>query len=125
EGAAYPDDYYQGLFKLRPEDLKSGYILGNAKKKDVLCLLLVNLGGARVEADAPLSALPLLDQAIAMKPDYAYAHNNLGAARLRMGDAAGAAASYNKALSLQPGLLASRLGLAEIALQRGDIETAA
>jgi tetratricopeptide (TPR) repeat protein len=124
EGAAYPDDYYQGLFKIRPEDLKSGYILGNASKKDVLCLLLVNLGGARVEADAPLSALPLLEQAIAMKPDYAYAHNNLGAARLRMGDIAGAAACYTKALTLQPGLLAARVGLAQIALQRGDLETA-
>jgi superkiller protein 3 len=125
EGKSYPDDYYQGLFKLRPEDLKSGYILGNAKKKDVLCLLLVNLGGARVEADTPISALPLLEQAIAIKPDYAFAYNNLGAAKLRMGDSAGAAAAYAKALQLQPGLVGSRLGLAELALQRGDADSAA
>ncbi len=124
DGTAFPDDYYKELFKLRPEDLKDGYILGNAKKKDVLCLLLVNLGGARVESDAPLTALPLLEQAIAMKPNYAYAYNNLGAARLRLCDLNGAQANYAKALTLQPGLTGARLGLADIAIQRGKGELA-
>jgi tetratricopeptide (TPR) repeat protein len=120
DGEALNDAYYRELFKLRPEDLKDGYILGNATKKDVLCLLLVNLGGARVENNEALTALPLLEAAIAMKPNYAYAHNNLGAARLCMGDAAGALASYTKALSLQPGLVSARLGLANIAIERGN-----
>ena len=124
EGAAFPDDHYKDLFKLRPEDLKSGYILGNASRKDVLCILLVNLGGSRVEGDAPLTALPLLEQAIAMKPNYANAFNNLGAAKLRMSDVSGAVAAYNKALDLQPGLVGARLGLADIAIRRGAAETA-
>ena len=125
DGAALNDTYYRELFKLRPEDLKDGYILGNASKKDVLCLLLVNLGGARVENDEPLTALPLLEAAIALKPAYAYAYNNLGAARLRMGDTAGALASYTKALALQPGLVSARLGLADLALEQGNTTAAA
>ncbi|MCZ7643707.1 MAG: tetratricopeptide repeat protein [Planctomycetota bacterium] len=119
-GAAHPDAHYAELFKLRPEDLKDGYILGNAAPKQVANLLLVNLGGARVEAGRAAEAVPLLDLALGLQPRYAPALQNLGAARLQLGDAAGAEAAFKQALALQPGLAGARLGLAEAALHRGD-----
>jgi tetratricopeptide (TPR) repeat protein len=123
-GATNPDAYYHKLFNLRPEDLKRGVILGNATRKDVLCILLVNLGGARVDAGKPAAALPLLELAAKVKPDYAPLWNNLGAAKLRAGDYKGAQLVYQKALELQPKLIGALLGLAEIAFRSGDVAAA-
>src|SRR5207237_5246670 len=60
KGAEHSDAYYEKEFKLSAEDLRSGYALGNAKKRDVLGLLLVNLGGAYVEEGRPEQSLPVL-----------------------------------------------------------------
>jgi tetratricopeptide (TPR) repeat protein len=119
-GATHPDEHYQKVFNLRPEDLKNGIILGNAGKKDVLCILLVNLGGARVEAGRAAAALPLLELAVKTKPAYAPAWNNLGAAKLRLSRFDDARAAYQKALALQSGMVGARLGLAEIAFRSGN-----
>jgi tetratricopeptide (TPR) repeat protein len=124
QGAAQPDAYYRDLFKLKPEDVKNGYILGNATRLDVANLLLVNLGGARVEAGRPAEAIPLVSRATALKPGYAPAYVNLGAARLKLRDVAGAEKDYRKALELDSNLVAARLGLAEVSLRRGKLEDA-
>jgi tetratricopeptide (TPR) repeat protein len=124
QGAARPDEYYRELFKLKPEDLKEGYLLGTATSRDVANLLLVNLGGTRVEAGRAAEAIPLLARAAALKPRYAPVYVNLGAARLRLREIAGAERDYKKALELDPHLVAARLGLAEVALRRGKPDEA-
>jgi Flp pilus assembly protein TadD len=45
----------------------------------------------------------VLEQAIALKPDFAQAHHNLGVARSRGGDSAGAVRAYRDALRCNPG----------------------
>jgi Flp pilus assembly protein TadD len=120
QGAAQPDQYYRDLFKLRPADIKRGYSLANASRRDVLNLLLVNLGGARVETGRPAEALPLLTRAVALKADYAPAYMNLGAARLKLGDLNAAETDYRRAVQLDAALVGARLGLAEVALRRAN-----
>ena len=119
-GAAHPDEHYRKLFKL-PADEKR---LAAASRKEVLSILLANLGGARVEAGRPAAALPLLEQAIALSPGLASAQNNVGAAHLCLGNAAAAEKAYQKALTLLPGMAGARLGLADIALRQGDSASA-
>lgn len=118
QGATHPDDYYKELFKLAGADLKDGYILGNASRRDVLNLILVNLGGARVEDGRAADALALLERAVNLKPNYAPALNNLGAARLECGDVAGAQAAYRDALKADSRTVGARLGLAAVALRQ-------
>ncbi|MCW8132160.1 MAG: tetratricopeptide repeat protein [Planctomycetota bacterium] len=123
-GAARDDEHYRALFKLTPDDLKAGYILGNARKRDVLNLLLVNLGGARVESRRAAEALPLLEGALALNPSYAPAHNNLGAARLNLGDLAGAETAFAQAVKLDGNYASAHVGLAGVAVKRGQFEKA-
>lgn len=124
KGAAHPDDHYRKLFKLRPAEIKKGYILGNATAKDVLNLLLVNLGGDRVVSGRAEDALPLLRQAIAVNPKYAPAYNNLGAAHLELGDWENAEKAYRKAIELDPGFVAARTGIGTLALRKGNAQVA-
>lgn len=119
-GAAHDDTHYRKLFKLK----EGAPALAKAGKREVLNLLLVNLGGARVEAGKAAAALPLLERAATLRPAYAPAHNNLGAARLGLGDLEGAAQAYAAALKLDPDLVAAHTGLATVGLRRGDLEQA-
>src|SRR4030095_7234530 len=48
-------------------------------------------------------AAKALEEVIAMKPDFAQAHANLGMARSRMGEVQGAIQSYRQALRCSPG----------------------
>jgi len=119
-GAAHDDAHYRKLFKL-----KDGVpALAKASKREVLNLLLVNLGGARVESGKAATALPLLERAVALRLAYAPAHNNLGAARLGLSDLEGAGQAYATAIKLDPDLVAAHTGLAAVALRRGDLEQA-
>ena len=124
QGAEHPNAHYEKLFELKPADLQGGYILGNASKKDVLNLLLVNLGGARVEAGQALKARPILELAVLCKPEYAPAHVNLGAACFSLGDLEGAARAFKRALELDSGSVGGRLGLAGVCLRLGQVERA-
>ena len=123
-GAAHDDGHYKKLFKLRDEDVKGGYILGNATPRDVANLLLVNLGGARVEEGRAKEAVALLKKAVELKPNYAPAHNNLGAAWLALDDSLSAEAAFRQSSQLDAAFVAPRLGLSECALRRGEIAKA-
>ncbi|HYF47786.1 MAG TPA: tetratricopeptide repeat protein [Planctomycetota bacterium] len=119
-GAERPNSYYEKEFKLTAADLKSGYVLSNAGKRDVLFTLLINLGGAHIEARRAADAVPLLKAALNMRADLPAAHSNLAAARLILGDTAAAEKSYNEALKLDPKFFPARLGKADIAFRKND-----
>jgi Flp pilus assembly protein TadD len=62
-----------------------------------------NLAIVLVESGRAADALPRLERAVALKPDYAEAHNELGVARMGVNLAA-ANEHYQIALSLDPSL---------------------
>jgi len=123
-GTAHDDGHYKKLFSLRDEDVKGGYILGNSKPRDVVNLLLVNLGGARIEEGRAKEAVALLKKAVELKPNYAPAHNNLGMAWLALDDPMSAEAAFRQSIQLDTAYVAPRLGLGECALRRGEIAKA-
>ncbi len=123
-GASHPDEHYLKLFKLKKTDLQKGYILGNAKRKEVLNLLLVNLGGEWVLGDKAQKAVDLLRRAVNLKPDYAPAHNNLGAAYLTLRNISEAEAAYKQAIHYDPKMIGARLGMAEVQLRKGNPKAA-
>ena len=57
---------------------------------------------------------------MALKPDFAEAHHNLGFALSRAGDSSGAIRSYQDALRCSPGHFNAHLALAEELLSKGD-----
>jgi tetratricopeptide (TPR) repeat protein len=123
-GASKDDSRYKNEFKLREEHLRSGYILGNASKRDVCHLLLVNLAAWRIGEGRGAQALGLLRAAMALRPDHAWTHMNQGAACLALGRLGPARQSYAKALELEPGLVGAKLGMAELGLREGRSEEA-
>ena len=58
-------------------------------------------------------------------PAHARAWNNLGVARARMGDDAGARRAYEKALALEPGIQSAHLNLVVLFLRSGELRRAA
>ncbi|MDX2223901.1 MAG: tetratricopeptide repeat protein, partial [Rhodospirillaceae bacterium] len=62
--------------------------------------------------------------ALAVAPDQARVHCNMGLALHAVGDLAGAAAAFSRAAELQPGLAPAHAGLAAVLDQRGDAEGA-
>ncbi len=67
-------------------------------------------------------ALALFDQALALNPDYALVHNNIGAIMHDHGDTEGAMKHLNKALELTPGYLTAQHNLALVQLQLGNFK---
>lgn len=120
KGVEHADAYYQKEFKLSADDLRSGYVLGNAKRRDVLALLLINLGGSYIEDQRAAEAVPLLEAALSLRAESAAAHSNLGAARLSLGDTAASEKSYAAALRIDPKYFPARIGLADLAMRKGD-----
>lgn len=61
-----------------------------------------NLGGELVVNGRSAEAVPYLEQALRLKPDYANAHTNLGTARLNLGDPDAALEHFEAALRSGP-----------------------
>src|SRR5207253_1676985 len=64
-------------------------------------------------------------RALALDPDFADAHYNLGQARRALGDLAGAAESLRRAADLGPGDADAHAALGEVLLAAGDAGGAA
>jgi serine/threonine-protein kinase len=60
-------------------------------------------------------------KAVALKPDYAEAHHNLGITLLRQGDVAGAVAEYRKAVALKPDYAEGHYDLGWALYYQGDV----
>ena len=71
-----------------------------------------NLGVYRMDQGSPSAAIPLLEAAVRLKPDYSDAHNNLGNALSKVpGRSAEAIAQFREALSLEPGMTQAHANL--------------
>src|SRR5690606_15632647 len=83
--------------------------------------LLALLGAVHLRRRDPEAAVPFLRRAVALWPDFARAHEDLGTALFAMGNAEGAAASLERAAKLAPGRepVFSRLARVYLALGRG------
>ena len=87
--------------------------------------LLNNLGLALIKLNDPARAdetRAIHEQLVRLVPESAEAHNNLGLARQRCGDHAGACGDFERALALAPGMVHARVNLANalFALGRTD-----
>ena len=72
----------------------------------------------------PREAEPVLRQAIALEPDVASHHNNLGAALKRVGQLDGAANCFRRAIELDPTMVSCRSNLASTLCDCGDFSAA-
>ena len=80
--------------------------------------------GVRALDNGDVAALPLFQQAVALRPDIAEAHVNLGYASLDASMPVGARAAFERALEIRPQQINAYFGLAESAEALGDLETA-
>ena len=85
---------------------------------------LIQLGLALLCQQKWTNAAEILEQAIALKADFAQAHHNLGLARSRAGDSAGAIRAYRDALRCNPGDVNAHIALAEELANVGELPEA-
>jgi Tfp pilus assembly protein PilF/peroxiredoxin len=71
-------------------------------KSDPSAITYYNLGTLYMKVGQPAAARTALDQALALKPDYAEASNTLGALLAQSGDVPGALAHFRSALDARP-----------------------
>ncbi|MEW6320704.1 MAG: tetratricopeptide repeat protein [Acidobacteriota bacterium] len=90
-----------------------------------------NLATALQEDGRHREALAGFERALAIRPDYGPAYNNLGTVRMALGDALGARAAFREAVRLQPNSSHARTNLANAcydlgvdALERGALHEA-
>jgi len=69
-------------------------------------------------------AIPDCKQAIALNPQYSYAHDNLGEAFLGVGDIPNSIAAFTKAIELKPTFIYSRFGRAKAYVESGKRDLA-
>ncbi|MEZ5063587.1 MAG: tetratricopeptide repeat protein [bacterium] len=100
---------YRAAHGLAPDAFDWLYLLARVEE----------LGGAE-----PDVYLPELEQALAIRPEYAPGEVRLGEALLRAGRAAEAAAHFRRATELDPGLAAAFRGLGRALLGTEDVEGA-
>ena len=86
---------------------------------------LIQLGLSMLCQERWNDAILVLEQAIVLKPDFAQAHHNLGVARSRAGDSAGAVRAYRDALRCNPGDVGAHVALAEELIRAGQHAEAA
>jgi tetratricopeptide (TPR) repeat protein len=77
-----------------------------------------------IEAEKYAEAVPLLEQSLLEKGDYADALNLLGFAHRKLGDAGKGLAYYRKALALEPEHLGANEYLGELYLEMKDLKKA-
>ena len=108
-------DVFQGLVALRPGDGRHWGCLGN----------LLKMRGDRALADAALDkAVEALREAVVRRPDFAYAHANLGVTLMRQGKLDEAIAEDRAAIRLRPDDGTSRLNLATALARQGKLDEA-
>lgn len=97
-----------------------------ARRAPASPLFLCNLGIALVDLQRQWEAIPVLEQAIALKPDFAEAHFNLGNALSHAGRQEEAVLAYQEAVRHKPnlGLAHFNLGIILNSLARYDEATA-
>lgn len=117
-GTTRTEEYYRDLFKPAEAQIKAGDFLATAGTREVLTLLLENLGGERVVAGRAAAALPLMERARSLRPDHPPLLNNLGAAQLETDDVAGALETYAAALRVWPDYVPAKLGRAQALLRQ-------
>jgi len=83
-----------------------------------------NLGGSAIREDDLDAARRHLDLAVALDPRLAPAWVNLGVARFRTGDAAGALEAYERALRVKPGHSSALTNMAFVYQQQGKEDQA-
>jgi tetratricopeptide (TPR) repeat protein len=86
--------------------------------------LLRELSNDLAESEDAATALQLIDAAIARSPEDARLHELQGAVLIRAGDDAGATASFERALEIDPDQGRALAGLAILAQRAGDLEGA-
>jgi tetratricopeptide (TPR) repeat protein len=130
------------LLQMAPEDPEGLLLLGRLRYLQKSCLEaeaalrrhlavqtnslngLIQLSLALLCQEQWTNAVSVLEQAIALKPDFAQAHSNLGTARSRLGDSAGAIRAYRDALRCSPGDVNTYFALAEELANAGQVEAA-
>ncbi len=85
---------------------------------------LIQLGLALICQERWTNAAAVLEQAVALKPDFAAAHHNLGLARAKAGDSAGAIGAFRDALRCTPGDVNVLFALAEELANAGRLPEA-
>jgi tetratricopeptide (TPR) repeat protein len=85
---------------------------------------LIQLGLTLMCQERWSNAVSVLEQAVVLKPDFAQAHNNLGTARSKAGDATGAIRAFRDALRCSPGDINTHMSLAEELANENQIEEA-
>ena len=86
--------------------------------------MLLDRSVQELQAEAPEAAAADLDAALTLDPDYTEAYNDRAAARLMLGDYAGATRDVGEALAREPRQFAALETLSRIAEARRDWKTA-
>lgn len=93
------------------------------KPKDPDALTLMGWLQLEVKGD-PAKAVEFYEKVVALKPDVAEAHNNLGVALQRMGDLERAAASFSTAVALDPNYVQALSNRGWAFVHQGDLVAA-
>jgi tetratricopeptide (TPR) repeat protein len=83
-----------------------------------------NLGNDLVQKGRAGEAIPHLQKALQIKPDYADAHNNLGNALLQKGNVDEAITHYQMALQIKPDYATAHYNLGNALLKKGNVDEA-
>ncbi len=113
-------------FRVRPDHLRPnvGHPIFKGGDDDALKAVVTELADPNVFSSDIAGALSKLSSIAQKNPKNADAQYNVGLAKLIKGDYTGAAASWNKALQVNAGHLASQAQLAGLQIRRGQTDAA-
>jgi tetratricopeptide (TPR) repeat protein len=83
-----------------------------------------NLGSALKDLEQFHAAVASYQRALEINPDYAKVHSNLGVAQWCLGEFDSAAKSFNRALELDPLCKEALLGISQLCMESGELESA-
>ncbi|HEY9725073.1 MAG TPA: GNAT family N-acetyltransferase [Chroococcales cyanobacterium] len=122
--------YYQKARELQPDSIEAEVGLANAlhaqgklspEEQARYAAINLDLGNKRRQADDLQVAIEYYQQAIAMQPDWAEAHYNLGLTLKKQGKWTEAIACYQKAQELQPDNIEAEVGFANALHAQGKL----